>query len=161
MLLSLLLHKISGEHYKNKNNHHLPMPCCRLESALCNPMGYIVHGILQAIILEWVAFPFSRIFPTQRSNPGLPRCRQILYQLSRKGSPRLQSRKCQGVPTHLNSLSPIDHSDEQLVWGPRDAPVVAPLPVALRGLACYSIILKMSWLSALLDQRISNGKGRL
>ena len=28
------------------------------------------------------------IFPTQGSNPGLPHCRQILYQLSHKGSPR-------------------------------------------------------------------------
>ena len=27
---------------------------------LCNPKGYTVHGILQARILEWVAFPFSR-----------------------------------------------------------------------------------------------------
>ena len=27
------------------------------------------------------------IFPTQESNPGLPHCRQILYQLSHKGSP--------------------------------------------------------------------------
>ena len=27
------------------------------------------------------------IFPTQGSNPGLPRCRQIHYQLSLKGSP--------------------------------------------------------------------------
>ena len=27
------------------------------------------------------------IFPTQGSNPGLPYCRQILYQLSHKGSP--------------------------------------------------------------------------
>ena len=27
------------------------------------------------------------IFSTQGSNPGLPRCRQILYQLSHKGSP--------------------------------------------------------------------------
>ena len=27
---------------------------------LCNPMEYIVHGILQARILEWVTFPFSR-----------------------------------------------------------------------------------------------------
>ena len=26
----------------------------------CNPMDYTVHGILQARILEWVAFPFSR-----------------------------------------------------------------------------------------------------
>ena len=27
------------------------------------------------------------IFPTQGSNPGLPHCRQILYQLSHQGSP--------------------------------------------------------------------------
>ena len=27
---------------------------------LCNPMDYTIHGILQARILEWVAFPFSR-----------------------------------------------------------------------------------------------------
>ena len=29
------------------------------------------------------------IFPTQGLNPGLPHCRQILYQLSPKGSPRI------------------------------------------------------------------------
>ena len=29
------------------------------------------------------------IFPTQGSNPGLLPCRQILYQLSHKGSPRI------------------------------------------------------------------------
>ena len=27
---------------------------------LCDPVDYTVHGILQAKILEWVAFPFSR-----------------------------------------------------------------------------------------------------
>ena len=27
---------------------------------LCDPMGYTVHGILQARILRWVAIPFSR-----------------------------------------------------------------------------------------------------
>ena len=27
---------------------------------LCNPMAYTVHGILQARILDWVAYPFSR-----------------------------------------------------------------------------------------------------
>ena len=34
---------------------------CRSESESCsgNPMDYTVHGILQARILEWVAFPFS------------------------------------------------------------------------------------------------------
>ena len=30
----------------------------------------------------------QQIFPTQESNPGLPHCRWILYQLSHKGSPK-------------------------------------------------------------------------
>ena len=32
---------------------------------------------------------FQGIFPTQVLNPGLPHCRQILYQLSYKASPRI------------------------------------------------------------------------
>ena len=53
----------------------------------------IVHGILQARILEWAPVPFSRgIFPTQGSNPGLPHCRWILYQLSYEGSPKLETK---------------------------------------------------------------------
>ena len=31
----------------------------------------------------------QRIFLTQGSNPGLPHCRRIFYQLSHKGSPRI------------------------------------------------------------------------
>ena len=89
-------------------------------------MDYTVHRSLQARILEWVAFSFSRgssqprdqtqvsritggfftscattpkstgvgslsllqwIFLTQESNQGLLHCRQVLYQLSYKGSP--------------------------------------------------------------------------
>ena len=57
---------------------------------LCDPVDYTVHGILQARILEWIAFCFSRgIHPTQGSNPGLLHCRWLLYQLSHKGSPRI------------------------------------------------------------------------
>ena len=37
--------------------------------------GVGCHGLLQGT------------FPTQRLNPGLPHCRQILYQLSYQGSP--------------------------------------------------------------------------
>ena len=33
----------------------------------------------------------QEIFLTQESNPGLQHCRQILYQLSYKGSPNLQA----------------------------------------------------------------------
>ena len=34
---------------------------------LCDPMDYTVHGILQARMLEWVAFPFPGDLP----NPGI------------------------------------------------------------------------------------------
>ena len=62
----------------------------KLLSQLCDPTDYKVHSILQAGILEWVTFPFSRgIFPTQGWNPGLPHCGWILYHLSHKGSPRI------------------------------------------------------------------------
>ena len=34
--------------------------CAQSCPTLCDPMDCIMHGILQARILEWVAFPFSR-----------------------------------------------------------------------------------------------------
>ena len=47
-----------------------------------------IDGILQAIILEWVAISFSRGSSQPSSwTWGLLHCRQILYQLSYKGSP--------------------------------------------------------------------------
>ena len=66
---------------------------------LCDPMDYSLpgsslHGILQARVLEWVAISFSR--GSQGSNPGLPRCRQMLYTLSHQGSllsERIRSQK--------------------------------------------------------------------
>ena len=58
---------------------------------LCDPMDYRVPGILQSWILEWVGSLslLQGIFPTQGSNPSFSHCRQILYQLSHKGSPRI------------------------------------------------------------------------
>ena len=38
----------------------MKMKVTQLCLTLCDPMNYIVHGILQARILEWVVFPFSR-----------------------------------------------------------------------------------------------------
>ena len=48
----------------------------------CSPLGYSIHGILQAKTLEWFDIPFS-----QRLNPGLLHCRHILYHLSHQGMP--------------------------------------------------------------------------
>ena len=40
---------------------------------VCDPMNYIVCGILQASILEWVAFPFSRGSPQPRERTQFSR----------------------------------------------------------------------------------------
>ena len=39
---------------------------------LCDPMDYTVHGILQARILEWVAYTFSRDLPDPAIKHGSP-----------------------------------------------------------------------------------------
>ena len=62
---------------------------------LCDPVDYTVHGILQAIILEWVAFPFCR----GSAQPGEV-LRQIFYRVgprSSLGSPLRPVDKPKGV----------------------------------------------------------------
>ena len=54
---------------------------------LCNAMDYIVHGILQARILELVVFAFSRVSSQPRIEPRSPALLVDSYQLSHKGSP--------------------------------------------------------------------------
>ena len=39
---------------------------------LCDPIDYIVHGILQARILEWVAFPSAGVLPNPVIEPRSP-----------------------------------------------------------------------------------------
>ena len=39
---------------------------------LCNSTDYRIHGILQARILEWVAFPFSGDLPNPGTEPRSP-----------------------------------------------------------------------------------------
>ena len=100
-----------------KSLSSVPLFCNPMD---CSQLGSSVHGILQARILEWIALPQSvpsparkleagkglaRLaqaeqplgrgpspgdLPTQGSNPGLPHCRWILYQLSHKGTPILK-----------------------------------------------------------------------
>ena len=63
------------------------MKVAQLCLILCDPMGYTVHGILQARTEVSYLSLLQGIFPTQGLDPGLPHCRQIFYQLSHKGSP--------------------------------------------------------------------------
>ena len=60
---------------------------------LCDPMDYTAHGILQARILEWVAFPFSRGSP----NPGIKPVSLALQTNSLPSEPP-------GEPTYTNNM---------------------------------------------------------
>ena len=104
---------------------------------LGNPMFYTVHGILQARILEVGSLSLLQgIFPIQGSNPDLPHCRWILYQLSHQGGPRILAWVaypfCRGLPDpgielgspalQVNSLpaelpgKPFDCVDHNKLW---------------------------------------------
>ena len=56
---------------------------------LCDPMDYVVRWNSPGQNTRLGSLSLLQgIVPTQGSNPGLPHCRQILYQLSHTGSPR-------------------------------------------------------------------------
>ena len=67
------------------------------------------------------------IFPTKGSNPGLLHCRQILYQLSHKGSPRIL--KWVAFPFSSGSSQPKNQTGVSCIvsgfftnWAIREAP---------------------------------------
>ena len=44
----------------------------QLGPTFCDPVDYTAHGIPQARILEWIAFPFSRDLPNPEIKPRSP-----------------------------------------------------------------------------------------
>ena len=77
---------------------------------LCDPMDYTVHGILQARILEWVAFPFSR-------GSSQPRDQTQVSHLQEDSLPAEPPRKPKntgvGSLSLLQGISPTQESN----WG--------------------------------------------
>ena len=53
------------------------------------------------------------IFPTQRSNPSLLHCRQILYQLSHKGSPLVEGTNFNIIKVHIWQTHNKHHSQQR------------------------------------------------
>ena len=124
---------------------------------LCNPMGCIVHGILQARILKWVAVPFSRgsSQPRDQTQVSLIAGRRIFYQLSHKGSPRIQ--EWVAYPTSSRSSRPRNWTRVSCTagrfftnWAMREAPGSWILVENKR--VSHSILIQV-WFS----QRIASG----
>ena len=55
---------------------------------LCDPMDYIVYGILQVQILEWVTIPFSRDSSQPRDQPRSPALQVDSLPAEPPGKPR-------------------------------------------------------------------------
>ena len=81
------------------------------------------------------------IFPTQGLNPGLPHCRRILYQLSRRGSPsfcctmKLTSYMHTCI-TSLPPLSPTPRSSQSAELSSWSRAVASHSPSVLHMLMC-------------------------
>ena len=63
MLIIAKYYRNANQNYREVSPHtsqKVKVKVAQLCLTLCDPMDCIVHGILQARILEWVAFPFSR-----------------------------------------------------------------------------------------------------
>ena len=84
---------------------------------LCNPMdcsppGSSVHGILPGKNTEAGCHALLQgIFPSQQSDPGLPRCRRILYHLSHQESPGNPLKWMRHLPPFTQSYTgpPLPH----------------------------------------------------
>ena len=66
----------------------------QLCSTLCNPKDYTVHGILQARILEWVAFPFSRGSSQPRDRTQVSHTAGEFFSAGPQGKPSQSYKFC-------------------------------------------------------------------
>ena len=55
---------------------------------LGDPMGYTVDGMLQARILEWVAFPFTKDLPNAGTEPRCPALQADSLPTELQGKPQ-------------------------------------------------------------------------
>ena len=84
------------------------MKADQLCPTLWDPMDYTVQGILWGQNTGVGSlFLLHGIFPTQGSNPSIPHCRRILYQLSHQGSLKIMETSSKGpMQTLLHSVPP-------------------------------------------------------
>ena len=92
---------------------------------LCDPVDYTVHGILQARILEWVAFLFSRGSSNPRIEPRSPVFQEDSLPAEPQGKPK---------NTGVGSLSLLQgiFLTQELNWDP-PALQAGSLPAELTG----------------------------
>ena len=92
------------------------MKVAQSHPALCWPHGLYCPGNSPGQNTGAGSFSLLHgIFPNQGSNPGLPHCRQILYQLSHKESPRIL--EWVAYPFSSGSLQPRNQTGVSCIAG--------------------------------------------
>ena len=97
----------------------------------CSPPGFSVRGDFPGKNTRVGCHALlQRIFPAQGSNPGLPRCRQILYHLSHQGSPLIR-REMKNLRDGSGALSPTRPAVNDLPSPHPHSPSTQPPSLAL------------------------------
>ena len=80
---------------------------------LCDPATHTVHGILQARILEWVAFPSSRDIPNPGIEPKSPTLQADSLPAEPQGKPQNTGVGSQSL---LQGIFPTQGSNSGLLY---------------------------------------------
>ena len=97
---------VSSRHTKGKVEVKVAQSC----PTLWDPMDFTVHGILQARLLEWVAFPISRDLPNPRIKPRSPTLQADSLPAEPQGKPKNTGVGSQSL---LQGIFPT----QELNWG--------------------------------------------
>ena len=99
----------------NYTRHYFLSESHSVTSDSLQSMDYTVHGILQARILEWVAFPFSRGSSQPGIEPGSPALQADSLPTELSGKPKyllnchMNDRGNQGLVTDQCFMSERNH----------------------------------------------------
>ena len=72
-MLDMILNDIKALCFTHENHMYMKVKVAQLCPTLCNPKDYTAHGILQARMLEWVAFPSPGDFLNSGIKPRSPK----------------------------------------------------------------------------------------
>ena len=89
------------------------MKVAQLCLTLCDPMDYTVHAVLQARMLEWVAFPFSRGSSHPRNWTQVSRIGGGFFMSEPRGNPKTN---VVGSLCLLQQIFPIQESNQGLLY---------------------------------------------
>ena len=118
------------EYYLSHTYHYVKVKVAQSCLTLCDPMDYTVHGIVQARILEWVAFTFSGVLPNSGIELRSPTLQVDSLTAEPQGKPRIL--EWVAYPFSRGSSRPRNLTRDSCIaggfftnWAMREAPLLS------------------------------------